>query len=100
MSATIFNSFLSSNRSQKSSMYLFISRYDTSGAATVFLDSLAVTYADPDHSVRESRFITIGFSAMARPLFVSHTEIEPQSLRIISARVTTRKERREHEKGR
>lgn len=69
-------------------------------AATVFLDSLAVTYADPDHSVRESRFITIGFSAMARPLFVSHTEIEPQSLRIISARVTTRKERREHEKGR
>lgn len=69
-------------------------------ATTVFLDSLAVTYADPDHSVRESRFITIGFSAMARPLFVSHTEIEPQSLRIISARVTTRKERREHEKGR
>mgnify|MGYP003460506397 FL=1 len=69
-------------------------------ATTVFLDSLAVTYDDPDHSVRESRFITIGFSAMARPLFVSHTEIEPQSLRIISARVTTRKERREHEKGR
>ena len=69
-------------------------------AATVFLDSLAVTYADPDHSVRESRFITIGFSAMARPLFVSHTEIEPQALRIISARVATRKERREHEKGR
>lgn len=69
-------------------------------AATVFLDSLAVTYADPDHSFRESRFITIGFSAMARPLFVSHTEIEPRALRIISARVATRKERREHEKGR
>ena len=69
-------------------------------ATTVFLDSLAVTYDDPDHSVRENRFITIGFSAMARSLFVSHAEVERQSLRIISARVTTRKERREHEKGR
>ena len=69
-------------------------------ATTVFLDSLAVSYGDPDHSVRESRFITIGFSALARLLFVSHTEIERQSLRIISARVATRKERREHEKGR
>lgn len=69
-------------------------------ATTVFLDSLAVTYDDPDHSVRENRLITIGFSAMARSLFVSHAEVERQSLRIISARVTTRKERREHEKGR
>jgi uncharacterized protein len=28
-------------------------------AATVFGDPLALTFADPDHSVRESRFITI-----------------------------------------
>jgi uncharacterized DUF497 family protein len=29
-------------------------------AASVFLDPLAVTYPDPDHSVEEHREITIG----------------------------------------
>ena len=31
-------------------------------AATVFLDPLAVTYRDPDHSAEEDREITIGYS--------------------------------------
>lgn len=38
-------------------------------AATVFLDELAVSGADPDHSVGESRYITFGassFGATAR----------------------------------
>jgi uncharacterized DUF497 family protein len=30
-------------------------------AATVFGDPLAITYLDPDHSIAEQRFITIGF---------------------------------------
>jgi uncharacterized DUF497 family protein len=29
-------------------------------AATIFGDPLALTFADPDHSVSEARFITIG----------------------------------------
>jgi uncharacterized DUF497 family protein len=41
-------------------------------AATVFLDPLAVTYPDPDHSNEEDREITIGYSAKQRLLFVSH----------------------------
>jgi len=31
--------------------------------ATVFLDPLAVTYPDPDHSSEEAREITVGHSA-------------------------------------
>lgn len=40
-------------------------------AATVFLDPLAVTYPDPDHSDEEDRKITIGDSVKQRVLFVS-----------------------------
>ncbi len=36
------------------------------GAATVFLDELAVSGADPDHSVSESRYITFGASSLGR----------------------------------
>ena len=31
-------------------------------ASTVFLDPLAITFADPDHSMEENREITIGFT--------------------------------------
>jgi uncharacterized DUF497 family protein len=31
-------------------------------AATIFGDPLALTYLDPDHSVEEQRFITVGMS--------------------------------------
>ncbi len=60
-------------------------------AATVFLDPLAVTFDDPDHSDRESRFITIGSSHAGRLLFVAHAD-RLDRVRIISARKTTRKE--------
>ncbi|HEX5052819.1 MAG TPA: BrnT family toxin [Planctomycetota bacterium] len=43
-------------------------------AATVFLDALAVTFDDPDHSEAERRFITIGHSIRNRLLFVAHTD--------------------------
>ena len=67
-------------------------------AATVFLDPLAVTYPDPDHSDEESREITIGHSARERLLFVSHVQ-RGDRLRIISGREATRKERKQHEEG-
>ena len=67
-------------------------------AATVFLDPLAMTYPDPDHSEDEDREITIGYSAQQRLLFVSHCRRGDRQ-RIISARKATRRERRQHEEG-
>jgi len=67
-------------------------------AATVFVDPLAVTYPDPDHSDEENREITIGHSVKQRILFVSHCQ-RGDRIRIISSRKATRKERKQHEEG-
>ena len=67
-------------------------------AATVFLDRLAMTYPDPDHSNEEDREISIGYSRKQRLLFVSHVQ-RRNCTRIISAREATRKERKQHEEG-
>ncbi|HEV7669221.1 MAG TPA: BrnT family toxin [Thermoanaerobaculia bacterium] len=61
-------------------------------AVTVFLDDLASTGPDPDHSVGESRYLTFGVSRLGRLLAVSHS-YRPGANRIISARRTTRTER-------
>lgn len=66
--------------------------------ATVFLDQLAVSGPDPDHSVAESRYITFGQSSLGRLLVVSHT-YRPGSIRLISARRVTRAERKLYEEG-
>jgi uncharacterized DUF497 family protein len=65
-------------------------------AATVFGDPLAVTYHDPDHSVSEERFITVGMSRADRVLIVSHSD-RGDNIRIISARKTTLRERKHYE---
>jgi uncharacterized DUF497 family protein len=65
-------------------------------AVTVFYDSLSATFDDPDHSVGEQRFITVGFSFHGRLLVVSHSE-RRESVRIISARRATARERKRHE---
>lgn len=67
-------------------------------AAAVFYDPLSLTFADPDHSLDEDRFITIGTSDRGRLLIVAHTE-HNDTLRIISARPTTAKERKFYESG-
>jgi uncharacterized DUF497 family protein len=67
-------------------------------ATTVFLDPLAGSYDDPDHSQTEARDITFGYSSAGRALVVSHCE-RGQRVRIISARLMTRRERRQHEEG-
>lgn len=61
-------------------------------AASVFGDPLALTFADPDHSIREARFVTIGQSHRDLLLVVAHVE-RGQTIRIISARKTTKHER-------
>ena len=65
-------------------------------AVTVFYDPLSATFNDPDHSVREHRYITIDFSSHGRLLVVSYTE-RGKIIRIISARPATAPERKRHE---
>jgi uncharacterized DUF497 family protein len=65
-------------------------------AATVFGDPLALTFHDPDHSVAEQRLITVGMSSAGRVLIVAHSE-RGENIRIISARKTTRGERKHYE---
>lgn len=65
-------------------------------AATVFGDPLAITYHDPDHSISEQRFITIGVSSADRFLLVVHTD-RGENIRIIGARKATVRERRHYE---
>ena len=67
-------------------------------ASTVFGDLLAITFNDPDHSIREDRFLTFGYSRMNRLLVVVYTERHGR-IRIISARLATRLERKIYENG-
>ncbi len=65
-------------------------------AASVFADPLSVTVTDPDHSIREDRFIMVGTSTRLRLLMVSFAE-RGDRIRIISARRLTRSERKAYE---
>jgi len=65
-------------------------------AVTVFYDPLSATFHDPDHSIVEDRFITVGYSSQGRLLVVSHTD-RGDAIRIISARPATISEKRTHE---
>ena len=67
-------------------------------ASTVFGDPLSLTFPDPDHSVDESRYITVGESTQRRLLIISHAD-HGQQIRIISAREVTRQERKIYENG-
>jgi uncharacterized DUF497 family protein len=53
-------------------------------AATVFRDDLSMTVPDPDHSIEEDRFITVGLSSQNRLLMIAHAE-RGDCIRIISA---------------
>jgi uncharacterized DUF497 family protein len=65
-------------------------------AVTVFYDSFATSFPDPAHSTEELRFITFGYSARDRLLVVAHAE-RGETVRIISARLATARERRRYE---
>ncbi|MCW5969262.1 MAG: BrnT family toxin [Blastocatellales bacterium] len=62
-------------------------------AATVFGDPLSDAFDDPDHSVKEQRFLIIGTSEQGRMLIVAHTD-DGEVIRIISAREPTAGERK------
>jgi len=65
-------------------------------ASTVFGDPLAATVPDPRHSAEENRLVTMGQSTENRLVVVAHTDRSEQ-VRIISARLATRRERRKYE---
>jgi uncharacterized DUF497 family protein len=67
-------------------------------AGTIFGDDLAITVPDPDHSLDEERYITVGWSNQRRLLMVSHTD-RGNRVRIISARELTKSERKEYEEA-
>ncbi len=66
-------------------------------AATSFGDPRSITIADPDHSLTEFRFVTIGLSLRGRLLVVVHTDRD-RSIRIVSARKATRREAEQYAK--
>ena len=69
-------------------------------AATVFGDPLSITVPDPDHSLEEDRYLTVGMSERGRLLIIAHTEEEGgERIRIISARPLTPRERKAYEEG-
>jgi uncharacterized protein len=62
-------------------------------AATIFFGQYFEVFYDPKHSNDEVRYIAIGFSDKGKPLLVVHSENKAGTkIRIISARVATRKE--------
>jgi uncharacterized protein len=66
-------------------------------AATVFNDTFARIFLDENHSLDEHREIIIGHSSFNRLLLVCFTERVKDVIRIISARIVTKKERKDYE---
>jgi hypothetical protein len=67
-------------------------------AASVFADPLAAIFDDVQHWEDEPREIIVGHSNRNRLLFVSFTE-RPGAIRVISARVATKRERKDYEEN-
>jgi uncharacterized DUF497 family protein len=66
-------------------------------ASTIFGDPLSLTIPNPEHSLSEERYITVGRAFSGKLLVVVHTE-RGDNIRIISARRASRRERKFYEK--
>jgi uncharacterized protein len=67
-------------------------------AITAFGDPLARIFDDEDHSIAEQREIIIGHSAKEHLLVVCFMS-QGESVRILSARKTTKRERKDYEEN-
>lgn len=65
-------------------------------AKTAFDDPLFLIAVDPEHSIDERRYVIMGESNVGRLLVIAYTE-RAQTIRLISARLATRKERQSYE---
>ena len=69
-------------------------------AQYVFFDDMAIQFWDESHSKKEERFLMLGLSNKFRVLLVVHCFRETDStIRIISARKATKKEKSEYSGG-
>ena len=67
-------------------------------ASTAFRDPLSRTIDDPLHSQEEERAVLIGNSQQGRLMVIVHAE-RGNRIRIISARLATKKERLDYEEN-
>ena len=67
-------------------------------ASTAFGDRRAITIPDPLHSLAEERFVTIGVSETGKIPVVVATE-RGDSLRLISARPASKREKKQYEEA-
>jgi uncharacterized protein len=67
-------------------------------AASALSDPFSITEYDSIHSIGEDRFVTIGYSDRQRLLVIVHTDRET-SIRLISARPATSKEKKLYEQN-
>ncbi|HME73850.1 MAG TPA: BrnT family toxin [Myxococcota bacterium] len=67
-------------------------------AVTAFSDPLSQSIPDPDHSDSEERFILMGLSRRSRLVVVAYTE-RGDRIRLITARLASRREKREYEEN-
>jgi len=68
-----------------------------SAAATVLDDPMALTIEDESH--HEQRFVTAGVDFSGRVLVVVYTYADADTIRLISARKATPRERKAYEEG-
>ena len=69
-------------------------------AQTAWADARSLEFFDPDHSSDKDRYIRIGHSTKHRILLVVFCErVAGETIRIISARKASSKERRQYEEG-
>ena len=68
-------------------------------AETAFDDQFAYTQEDELHSDDEPRELLIGYSNRNRLLIISFVQRAPDSIRLITARVATQKERKIYEEA-
>jgi uncharacterized protein len=66
-------------------------------ASSVFDDPLAVIFEDEAHSISKMRELVVGHSVAERLLVISFAELPGEMIRLISARVATKKERQDYE---
>lgn len=67
-------------------------------ASTAFGDPLSVTIDDPDHSAGEHRLLLLGETLTGKLVVIAHLD-DGETIRIISARLAERHERRDYEEG-
>lgn len=81
--------------SSKAKSNVKIHRVSFDEAQSVFFDEYAQQFYDSDNSGEEDRYIMLGRSVKSRILVVVHCEtVDGQTIRIISARRATTKEKK------